>query len=105
MRFSLFDRCLTEKAKTAVRVHEDNLRFLSNPVLTLPGRRALGERRGFAHGSSFDLILMRRCVPNDGWEWFQDDVEHEISPLLEEYWFDSQKDFNRALDALNQPFA
>jgi len=40
----------------------------------------------------------------EGWLWFQDVIDHEISPLLKEYWFDSPKDFKRAVDDLKQPF-
>ena len=40
----------------------------------------------------------------ESWTWFQDVVEHEIAPLLEEYWFDSPKDFKAAVERLKQPF-
>lgn len=43
-------------------------------------------------------------LSQESWTWFQDVVEHEIAPLLEEYWFDSPKDFKAAVERLKQPF-
>lgn len=42
--------------------------------------------RGFAIGHSFFCISAEGIVADEG--WYRSVVEHEIAPLIEEYWFD-----------------
>jgi len=46
------------------------------------------------------LESLETGAPNDWREWFQQVVETEIGPLLEEYWFDAPDEAEQARDAL-----
>ncbi|MEA3273506.1 MAG: DUF3578 domain-containing protein [Patescibacteria group bacterium] len=54
--------------------------------------------KGYQIGHSF-FCPQRKSKYDE--EWFKNIVKYEIEPLLEEYWFDSEKKFNEAKNLLN----
>ncbi len=70
---------------------------------TLANDPSLGKQ--YAVGHSF-FCPSAAEAPVEGWdEWYAMVVEHEIRPLLEEYWFDHPEKAAEEMENLLQPFA
>ena len=70
---------------------------------TLANDPSLGKQ--YAVGHSF-FCPSAAEAPIEGWdEWYAMTVEHEIRPLLEEYWFDHPEKAAEETENLLQPFA
>ena len=85
-------------------IDADTIKEIGERMKGLNKRIAGDKRLGKQFRIGHSYVTPANAPTSDGRAWFQNIVDHQIGPLLEEYWFDDLDEAQKAKDSLTKGF-